>query len=127
LNNGSRPPEAESIELDESMKKRYFRISMRKLMLLVAVLGILLGGLAQLDRRRRHFRNLAAFHGSQYLMSYAEGGGPNGKMVYWDCAGNRLTDRQVREDAWHVEMLLKYRRAAEWPWLRVAPDTHKHD
>jgi hypothetical protein len=114
-----------TIELDESMKKRYFRISMRKLMLLVAVLGIILGGLAQLDRRRRHFRSLAAFHISQRLMDSGVGGGRRGTVVYFDRAGNRLTDQQLREDAWHLEMNRKYYRAAQRPWLRVAPDTPK--
>ncbi len=75
------------------------RLTIRSLMVAVAIVGLIVGTGLELRRRHRRFSQLAATH---LLAAVADEGGPN--------------------STWHLHMWVKYRRAARHPWLPVAPD-----
>ena len=116
------------------------RMTTRRWMIAVAVVAIL----CVLDQRRRSFATRAAYHESRMVarMFYRfrkylgrEIRSPDvkaelhyrwhpnlGKYVYFNRAGEVMTDDQVRATLWHEEMAEKYRKAARFPWFPVVPD-----
>jgi hypothetical protein len=79
------------------------RITVRRLMVAVAIFGIMAGG--GVEARRRHDRFLAVAERHWWA------------TLTWPL---RLDPREFE---WHRAMQAKYERAARYPWLPVAPDT----
>lgn len=88
------------------------RFSVRRLMLAVAIMGIVLG--VTIERRDR-FRRIAAHHEAE--VEKLVGRLPP-EVVY----GHSSDDPIMRRLEWHEPMRLKYERAARYPWLPVRPD-----
>ena len=42
--------------------------------------------------------------------------------IYYDRAGSRMTEDDVRAAIWHEAMARKYREASRYPWFPVMPD-----
>jgi hypothetical protein len=84
------------------MAKLSLRFRVRSLLVAVAIAGVILGGLAELQRRRERFREIADHHAF------------NG--YYCSLYGNPELDQ------WHAKMHEKYERAAARPWLLVEAD-----
>jgi hypothetical protein len=87
------------------------RFTVRRLMVAVAIVGGLLGSGLWLGNRSLAFRRIADQHAAELWWFYTPPGvdpGPPGI--------------NSARDQWHADMMYKYRRAARYPWLPVAPD-----
>jgi hypothetical protein len=84
----------------------------RQWMIVVAVVGLLLGGAAELHRLRR--RQSESSDRAQWHRGFVSD---------WN-AGWRSTPSEAKSRwiAYHAEMARKYERAAQYPWLTVKPD-----
>jgi hypothetical protein len=88
-----------------AMRSPHVRITVRRMMVAVAITGVGLGW--QLDRRSASLRREAARHaGDSSLVSLEE-------------ICNPATEAGK---VYHRAMAEKYRHAARYPWLPVAPD-----
>jgi hypothetical protein len=99
------------------MQRPRLRFSVRRLIVAVAIVGILLGVWLGLERRRERFRELSDRHEVQaqlcevrVFISKIER-----KPEAW-LAGNKARFEH------HLAMMRKYQQAARRPWLPVAPD-----
>jgi hypothetical protein len=98
------------------------RLTVRRMMIAVAIVGLLLGALvaarAWMEDRRRRFDDLATWHFqqvSQYQTPYFGGGGPSELVREYEAKyGSKI--------AYHKRMNAKYVRAYRRPWLPVEPD-----
>jgi hypothetical protein len=94
------------------------RFTVRRLMVAVAVVGMVLGSGVEVVRRWLLFRERAAQH-AQLVMR----GMCNNPMT-----GTTVPDftpaeiEALRQSEYHRRLYLKYRDAASYPWLPVAPD-----
>jgi hypothetical protein len=79
------------------------RFTVRRLMVMVAALAIVLGILTALQRRRVRFRHLAAEYFSASKAVYT---GPD----------------DLTMEEYHADLALKYKAAADRPWLPVEAD-----
>jgi hypothetical protein len=99
------------------MRLPHVRFTIRMLMVGLAAAALLMGYVA-MERRRAEYRRLALQHRRHLPML--------GRWELFDAAAQRAyEEEQARTDprkAWHLRMADKYRRAAERPWLVVAPD-----
>lgn len=99
------------------------RFGIRSLMIAVAVVALMFGILAGLQRGASGFREVAAFHRSYPIKAWGSAGGPYDDDVYWyDQAGNPLTGTELRRARWHAHLANKYEVAADRPWLPVRRD-----
>jgi hypothetical protein len=91
------------------------RITIRRMMIVVALAGIALG-LWTIKRRQEEFRELAGRHGYFAGMMGLDA---------WESreAGDhqRALNREEKQ-AIHQRLQIKYARAARYPWLPVEPD-----
>jgi hypothetical protein len=97
------------------MKLPRVRVTVRRLMIAVAVVGIVLGPLVYLGQRSRRFGQISRVHvramsdGAIEAAKLKRRGDPRAKLAY------------ARAD-YHQAMWLKYFHAARYPWLPVEPD-----
>jgi hypothetical protein len=92
------------------------RFRLRSLLIAVAVAAVAFG----LAERSRRFRRLAVYHEVRVKW---RGATSMGLTAWKDGRGQLVTEQ--RSD-WHDAMRTKYQRAAERPWLPVAPDPPPH-
>jgi hypothetical protein len=106
-----------------------FRFTVRRMMVAVAIAAVLLGVWAWVERRRARLSAIANWHHGQIICVFFGFPGPDGEYVYEATdAPQKSGDppvslHQQRIDTWHREIAVKYWRAAEYPWLPVAPDS----
>ena len=86
------------------------RCTVRRLMVAVAIVGVVLGVMIE---RNSRFRKLASLHQAECEKLL--------KMPIIMFAGSS-DDPVMRRLEWHYPMKLKYERAARYPWLPAAPD-----
>jgi hypothetical protein len=91
------------------------RLTVRRLIVAVAVVGIAFGSSVVLWRRAEKFRRLAADHGMQRVRVKD---GQEGSM-WFKLDGD--TSSPAR-DGWRRALAEKYDRAARYPFLPVGPD-----
>jgi hypothetical protein len=95
------------------MQLRRLRFTVRSLMVVVALVAFA----CWVGQRHARFRALAADHESRMIrlaiISMMRIG------IAFDRAGRRV---EPWESDWHEAMAQKYRRAARFPWLPIAPD-----
>jgi hypothetical protein len=84
------------------MRLPRWRFSVRRLLAVVAVLGLILGGIDTIRRRGSHFQILSAYH--------------------WNKCPSRFGGYDSPHYQWHSSLAKKYRLAASRPWLPVAAD-----
>jgi hypothetical protein len=87
------------------------RFTVRRMMVVVAIVGVLIGGWIAGERRREEFDRLARKYSH---LSHIE------IICTIDEAQKRL---EVHEQKYFEQMTLKYRWAAKYPWLPVWPDS----
>ncbi len=87
------------------------RFTVRRLMVAVAIMGIVLG--VTIERRNR-FRKIAAQHQAEF-----ENLVNRSPYVTFGNLGEAINRRLE----WHYTMRLKYENAAHHPWLPVSPDS----
>ncbi len=87
-------------------------LTVRRMMVWVAICAVILGGVYELARRSAKFTELAARHQA----SIKE------ETFYAIGLGWGTPDRLSPRESWRLEMLGKYRHAAQYPWLPVEPD-----
>ena len=91
------------------------RFTVRRLMVAVAIVGIILGPAVYLGRRSSRFKQIAWAHeramsdGAIEAAKLKRRGDPRSKLAY------------ARAD-FHQELWLKYFHASRCPWLPVEPD-----
>jgi hypothetical protein len=90
------------------MRLPRLRFTVRRMMVAVAVVGILLGTMTV---RRGHSLRLATYHQGQVKRLYDQYG--EAENFFGRASGGIL---------WHSELQWKYERAARYPWLPVEPD-----
>jgi hypothetical protein len=78
------------------------RFTVRRLMVAVAVVGVVLGIGSDLDRRRRRFLDLRSYYREK-------------AVIHSECWTRIVSMRDYY-------LSRKYERAARYPWLPVAPD-----
>jgi hypothetical protein len=88
------------------------RFTVRQMMVAVAVVAMLFGGVQGMKRRQERLSSLARHHGVKML----EGGSLS--MVLSQEHGRYFFAKRV----WHERMHRKYRLAAARPWRHVEPD-----
>jgi hypothetical protein len=81
------------------------RLTVRRLMIAVAILGSMFAGWSLMARRAATYREISAYHAEAW-----------GRI---DTTGTPEADARVD---WHRAMAEKYRDAARYPWLPVATD-----
>jgi hypothetical protein len=86
------------------------RFTVRRLMIAVAIVGVVLG--VTIERHSR-FRKIEAHHQAEFQRIASE-------IPMF--AVNESYDPLWRRLDWHERMRLKYARATYYPWLPVAPD-----
>ena len=93
------------------------RFTVRRLMVAVAIVGILLGAWIGLERRRVWLQGLLERHQdrAQLCELYKFIGKLDRKPAAW------IARHQARFEH-HLAMMRKYERAARHPWLPLAPD-----
>ncbi len=103
------------------------RFPVRRLMIVVAIAGLLLGGFVEfqiLRRRSDRYRQIAREHAEMGKMLRSLAGQPGMNLLY--CApapGTRSVAFSIREVIDHQDRLRrKYERAARYPWLALEPD-----
>lgn len=87
------------------------RFTVRRLMVAVAITGLMLGTLIE---RRNRFSRIAAYHKAEFAR-LVKG------IPYF--AVDQSYDPIWRRLEWHEPMRLKYEEAARYPWLPVQPDS----
>ncbi len=94
------------------------RFTVRRLMVAVAIVAAVLAGLEALRMRRAEFQRVSVLH-RRHLLTL-------GRWELLDPVAQRADEEaQARGDprkSWHLHLADKYRRAARYPWLPVAPD-----
>jgi hypothetical protein len=100
---------------------RHPRFTVRRLMVAVAVVGVIGGGWIEGERRRARFRELVKVYTLQ-VMNYSAimYSGPGGEHFEKYVRDRRA--KNAKPLAYYTEMLRKYQFAARYPWLPVAPD-----
>jgi hypothetical protein len=79
------------------------RFTVRRLMVVVAILGFVLGSSRWMRQRSMAYRKIAEYH-SDMMIPFS------------------LSERSSRNRAYHGAMVEKYLRAAGRPWFPVEPD-----
>ena len=99
------------------MKPPRVRFTVRRLMVAVAIVGVLLW-MTLLGKRVRAFRWMAEYHAA-HRMKYPITGSPGAAPRGVDSRGELVS---AERDRWHAALAAKYSRAARSPWLPVEPD-----
>src|SRR4051794_13648664 len=96
------------------MKPPRPRITVRRLMVAVAAVGVVFGIVIQLFQRSLRFRRIADHHWAAFV----------GRDVSAEANRSHYFRGSMTMGAmWHGQMALKYDYAARYPWLPVAPDS----
>jgi hypothetical protein len=105
------------------------RMTTRRWMVAVAVIGLLVGGGVRLKRRRDYFLSLARSHAQKMPSFTAEGkalrsrfGGTSGMSGEEIVLLSRDFDRMMNRADHHAALRRKYEHAARYPWLPVEPE-----
>jgi hypothetical protein len=101
------------------------RFTTRRIVVVVAVIALVLGGLVNFVRRVRRFDDLASYHQSQIIGEAQRNVIDDDGMIIGlelspiDVKGNPVAPRQRLLNQWHARMFQRYLRAARRPWLDV--------
>jgi hypothetical protein len=105
------------------------RMTTRRWMVAVAVIGLLVGGGVRLKRRRDYFLSLARSHAQKMPSSTAEGKALRSRFGSTSGMGGEETvllsrdfDRMMNRADHHSALRRKYEHAARYPWLPVEPE-----
>jgi hypothetical protein len=95
---------------------RFPRFTVRWLLLLVAVLGVVLGANVTLERRRENFRRRAAEYSAAVRSLY-----------FADFQGDDGADWTALVAGEHADLAAKYKAAAKRPWALLESDEPQSD
>jgi hypothetical protein len=93
------------------------RFTVRRLMVVVAILALALTVYAGIERRRARLQRVAQHHWEKAAANSVVQADAN-RTIYRASAS--LRNRQLAH--YHVNLAYKYANAARYPWLPVAPD-----
>lgn len=103
-----------------------FRCSVRWILVAIAVAGMLLGSHQWISRRARRFHSLSESHRSRLSLVISGAITPEGDFLGTPSVVDRdlktVSGSRARTELWHYTMSVRYKRAAERPWLPVPPD-----
>jgi hypothetical protein len=85
-------------------------LTVRRLMALVAVVGLVLGPASWLARRSARLKEIAHLHERASFRAMTEGPGSASAPV------------ETPRSRHHDDLALEYHQAARYPWVPVAPD-----
>ena len=105
------------------MKLHRARFTVRRMMVAVAIVGVIVGGWIEIakGRRRARFDELSQEYYLRMLnCSVITYSGPGG--AHFEELVKAKEARNAKPLAYYAEMFRKYRSAARYPWLPVAPD-----
>src|SRR3954447_17124311 len=95
------------------------RVTVRRLMVAVAVLSLLLG----LEARRERLLRLSSYHAEQSTLTMIVQ--QSGLPATVDVVGSQQPGAYLSptpRSEWHTRMSMKYKAAASHPWLPNEPD-----
>jgi hypothetical protein len=104
------------------------RFTTRRIVVVVAVIAMVLGGFVNFIRRVRRFDDLASYHRSQIIGVAQRNVIDDDGMIVGlevspvDVKGSPVAPGQQLLNQWHARMFQKYLRAARRPWLDVQPE-----
>ena len=98
------------------------RLTLKSMMVVVAIIACSIWAWIQVEARRTHFRQLVGQYndkrGVALSFSYS---GPAGAVMEERLRVDAI--RRAKASAYYSELIQKYERAARYPWLPVAADT----
>ena len=96
-----------------------FRLTVRRLMVAVAIVAVVIGIVTELDRRRERYTRLARQHSvvRDELHKFLVVVPPSGSLEFF---GDRRAIAELV--GYHGRLKAKYEEAARHPWLPVEPD-----
>jgi hypothetical protein len=108
------------------MRLPRMRFTLRRMMVVVAILAMAFAIPDAIERRRSHFRDLASIHTAK-AESYGRQSGPSSVIIYRSAkppgpAEEARSRRKYAMIFYHSGLESKYRAAATRPWLPVFPD-----
>jgi hypothetical protein len=99
---------------------RLLCLSIRGVVVAIAILAMALGAIFWVERRRSRFTRLAQFHHDQIVGLAVGRNPPTGLgLSSFGPRGKPLTKAQQRDDERHFGLFLKYKRAASEPWRAI--------
>jgi hypothetical protein len=105
------------------------RMTTRRWMVAVAVIGLMIGGWVRLEQRRDYFLSLAQSHQKEVASYTARGMALKSRLGYTSGMTDkeimhlyRVYDRMMDRADHHESLARKYERAARYPWLPAVPD-----
>jgi hypothetical protein len=102
------------------------RFTVRRMMILVAVVALPLALAHWMQRRAAAFNARRNFHGPRWTLTVVqprgEDGRANGPLYMSENGSTPVGGLRGRWELWNYQMYLKYERAARSPWLPVEPD-----
>jgi hypothetical protein len=103
-----------------------FRLTTRRWMVVMALIGMTLAAWTEIERRRSRFQRLARAHLDSVIGLGVGFGPPSGLgLIGIGPDGRPLTEREKELDLWHLRLHLKYAEASRYPWKSVPPDLPK--
>lgn len=108
------------------MPRVRFRVRGILIAVAVAVAGILLGLHQWMSRRARRFHAISERHRSRLSLVISGAITSEGDFLGVPSVLDRdlkaVSGRRANKELWHYTMSVRYKRAAERPWLPVPPD-----
>jgi hypothetical protein len=102
------------------------RFTVRRMMVGVAIAGMVLGLTHWFESRDAWLRARRDFHWAQWTLPIMESRGEDGRVVgplqVTEDDGSPVDGLRARRELWNYRMFKKYMKAARYPWLPVAPD-----
>ena len=96
------------------------RLTLKRAMLLVALVAVTLGVGGECIRRRSRFLSLASSHAAEACDGRIVPLALRTQMTEAELAA--YGERRLAWEEYHNGLVAKYERAARYPWLPVAPD-----
>jgi hypothetical protein len=102
------------------------RITVQRLMVAVAVMGMVLSLAHWFESRAAWLRACRDFHAGRWSLTIVQPRGEDGRisgpLQVTEYGGRPVGGLRARRELWNYQMFQKYKQAAEHPWLPVEPD-----
>jgi hypothetical protein len=103
------------------------RITLRRMMVAVAIVAILLWVMTATIHRARHQDRMGYYHRDQIVGALLGHAGPDARIVFEpqsvDRSGKAVPPHQQRLDRWHEAMAQKYWHSSYYPWSAAVRET----
>jgi hypothetical protein len=102
------------------------RLTMRLMMVAVAVVGMILGLAHWFESRAAWLCARRDFHLARWSLTIVQPRGEDGRVTgplqVTEYGGRPVDGLRARRELWNYQMFQKYEHSARYPWLPVEPD-----